>query len=288
MTDKRKNNELWTQKPAQSYQENEPYIYLSFTPWEIKEGLAVLSILNDAGCLVRYDEKMLTGRPWTGEICDAIEGCAVFFEINAPEYHFSLTKKLASEFAGLLEKKKIYAHLKAPESDDRYCSPTFFYCSPDDPSFPALCRKALDHTGYFSAEPEDSFEKKHDLMMDYYETIEDSNRAFGGLLPQSLNLRTHESHGYLGHSPRSDEDVFAAVRYGRKERYYLCGRSSEEDYQPKREDNLFMERIRKQDGLDPDLERKYITEAKTPEPRRPFPPDYPYMDEFEYLSSDDK
>ena len=287
MTDKRKSNELWTQKSYPSYKSDEPYIYLSFAPYEIREGLAVLSILNDAGCRVRYDEKVLTGRPWTGEICDAIEGCAVFFEVNAPEYHFSLTKKLSSEFAVLLEKKKIYAHLKEPASNDAYFSPTFFCCSADDPSFSSLCRQALDHTGYFSAGSEESFEKKYDLMMDYYETMEDSNRAFGGLLPQSLNLRTHESHGYLGHSLRSDEKVFAAVRYGRKERFYLSSRSSMEDYKPKKEDILFTERISKLNGTDPDLERKLIPDRKISKSWGPFPDGYPYKDEFEYISSDD-
>ena len=288
MTDKRKINELWAQKSYPSYQGNEPYIFLSFAPWEIKEGLATLSILNDAGCHVGYDEKLLTGRPWTSGICDAIEGCSVFFEVNGPESHFSLAKELASEFADRLEKRKIHAYLQHPDPEISYRSPTFFSCPIDDPNYPNLCRQGLEYTGYYSAEPENSTLGKHDLMLKYYASGEDRNRAFGGLLPQSLNLRTHESHGYLGHYPRSDEDVFTAVRYGRKEYYYLQSRSSEEDYKPRREDKLFMDRIRKLNGTDPDLERKFIPDSNFQKSWGPFPADYPYMDEFEYLSSDEE
>ncbi|MBR6090003.1 MAG: hypothetical protein IKP86_08725 [Anaerolineaceae bacterium] len=282
-------NELWEKRACPSYQGFEPYIFLSFAPCEIEEGIFTLSVLNRMGCRVWYDERMLTGRPWTGEICDAIGGCTVFFEVSGPGYHVSLTKNLASEFASLLEKKIIYARLKAPEKNSSYSSPTFFYSSIDDPEYPDLCRKALEHTGYFSAKPAGSEPEKYDLMLDYYKSFEDWKGAFGGRLPQHLNLRTHESHGYLGHYPRSDEDVYTAVRYGKKERFYLRRRGDEEDYKPNREDKLFMEKIRKLNGEEPDdLRRKYVREPEIPKPHGPFPAGYPYMDEFEYLSSDDK
>ena len=113
----RNQNEQWLKRACPSYQGEEPYIFLSFAPFDLKEGLAVLSILNGLGCRVRYDENLLTGRPWTSGICDAIEGCSVLFRVNAPEYHFCLTKTLADEYAGLLEKKDVilWLHEGIPE-----------------------------------------------------------------------------------------------------------------------------------------------------------------------------
>ena len=280
--------ELWENRVCPSYQGTEPYIYLSFAPFDLEEGLAALSVLNGLGCRVRYDETMLTGRPWTSGICDAIEGCAVFFEVNAPEYHFSLTKKLAHEFADRLRKETVIVslHDSLPEEPSRY--PTLINSSADDPSYPERCRLGLEDAGYFSADPKAPSQDHYDLMLDYYRTFKDKERAFGGLLPQSLNLRTHESHGYLGHYPRRDEDVYAAVRYGKKERFYLRGRSSEKDYRPDRKDILFTEKIRDLNGDAPaDLEREYCPDYDRPRPHGPFPAGYPYKDEFEYLSSDD-
>ncbi len=282
-----KNSEILKSKASHACPGNEPYIYLNFSRYEMEDGLSVLDALNSIGCRVRYDENMQSGRFWTGDICDAIEGCTVFFEVIPPEYHFSPTKILASEFAGLLQKKKIFAHLCTPESHDTYSTPAFFYSPLNAPSFPDLCHKALDHTGYFTAGQERATIGRYDLMLDYYQTAEDMDRAFGGLLPQSLNLRTHESHGYLGHSLRNDEDVFAAVRYGRKERYYISERSAAEDYKPDRRDKQFTEKIPDLNGKGQDPERKTVSGAKDPKPGRPFPPDHPYKDEFEYLSSDE-
>ena len=125
-------------------------------------------------------------------------------------------------------------------------------------------------------------------MLDYYRTIKDWEEKFGGHLPQSLNLRTHESHGYLGHYPRSDEDVYAAVRYGKKEQFYLCSRSNEEDYRPGRKDVEFTERVRDLNGAaTQELKQEYDSKSGIPKPGGPFPAGYPYKDEFEYLSSDD-
>lgn len=281
-------NRIWENRACPSYTGTEPYIYLSFAPFDLKEGLAALSVLNGLGCRVRYDETMLTGRPWTSEICDAIEGCAVFFEVNAPKYHFSLTKELAHEFANRLRKKTVivFLHDSLPEEGSRY--PTLIDSSPDDPSYPERCRLGLENAGYFSAVPEEPASDKYDLMLAYYRTFKDKEDAFGGLLPQSLNLRTHESNGYLGYYPRSDKDVYGAVRYGKKERFYLRVRSSEKDYRPDRMDILFTEKIRDLNGDAPaELEREYHPVSDMPKPHRPFPAGYPYKDEFEYLSSDD-
>lgn len=281
---------LWEKRACHDYEGDEPYIYLSFAPFEMAEGLITLSILNEAGCRVRYDENMLTGRPWTGGICDAIEGAAVFFEVNGPEYHFSLAKDLAYEFAHSLGGKHITVRLSENMPEKRSGYPALIYSSLKDPSYPERCRQGLEAAGYFSAQRVEPSAKKYDLMLDYYLTKEDRDLAFGGLLPQSLNLRTHESHGYLGHHLRSDEDVYSAVRYSfRKERFYLCRRSPMEDYRPGRADKLFMEKVRKMNGADPeDLERKYASGARIPKPWGPFPAGYPYKDEFDYLSSDEE
>lgn len=284
-----KPEELWEKRACSSYQGDEPYIFLSFAPFDLWEGLTVLSILNGLGCRVRYDENMLTGRPWTGEICDAIRDCSVFFEVSGPEYHFSLTKTLAHEFMRRLDKKDIIVRLHERIPEEQSGNPTLIYSSLADPSLPERCREGLEDTGYFSAGPEDPSPEKYDLMLDYYKSGKDWERAFGGLLPQSLNLRTHESHGYLGHYPRSDEDVYTAVRYGNKERFYLSRRSDAEDYKPDKSDKLFTEQIRSLNGNDPEeLERKYRTYSDIPKPWGPFPAGYPYKDEFEYLSSDDE
>lgn len=282
-------NELWEKRPCPAYQGNEPYVYLSFAPFELAEGLETLSILNRLGCRVCYDENMLTGRPWTGRICDAIEGCAVFFEVKAPGYRFSLTRELSHEFAYELEKKSVIVRLYNEIPTEPSPFPRLIYSSLNDPSYPEHCRSGLEDAGYFSAVTQDPAPVKYDLMLDYYMTKEDWDRSFGGLLPQKLNLRTHESHGYLGHYPRSDEDVFCAVRYSyKKEHYYLRRRSEEEDYKPDKKDRLFTERIRLLNGDDPDdLERKYVPGIQIPKPGRPFPAGYPYKDEFEYLGSDD-
>lgn len=280
---------LWEKRACPSYQGAEPYIYLSFAPFDLEEGLAVLSVLDRLGCRVRYDEKILTSRPWTGEICDAIEGCTVFFEVNAPKYHFSLTKNLAYEFAGRLKKEKVIVrlHERIPEKQSGY--PTLIYTSLADPAFSERCRLGLEQAGYFSAGPQDPSPGKYDLMMSYYKTLKDWEEAFGGLRPQSLNLRTHESHGYLGHTARSDEDVFAAVYYGKRQNYYLTARSGTEDYKPKRADKLFTEQVRTLNGDVPsELERKYIPASDRPKPWGSFPAGYPYKDEFEYLGSDDE
>lgn len=285
----RNQNEQWLERACPSYQGDEPYIFLSFAPFDLKEGLAVLSILNGLGCRVRYDEKMLTGRPWTSGICDAIEGCSVLFTVNAPDYHFCLTKKLADEYAGLLEKRDVilWLHDSIPDRQSKY--PTLIYSSLADPSLQERCRQGLEAAGYFSAVPGDPSEVKYDLMLDYYETVKDWERAFGGLLPQSLNLRTHESHGYMGHYLRSDEDVYSAVHYGKKERFYLRRRSSMEDYKPGKADERFLESIRRLNGNDlEELERKYVPASDIPKPWGPFPAGYPYKDEFEYLSSDEE
>lgn len=280
--------DLWQKRAFPAYQGNEPYIYLSFAPFEIEEGLSVIDVLNRLGCRVRYDEKIPDGRYWTSDICNAIEGCSVFFEIIPPEYHFSLTKELASEFASRLEKRKIFAHLQIPETSNAYSSPVFFYCPTDDPSFPEFCHKAIEYAGYFSSDQTEPAIGKYDLMLDYYQTSEDWNRAFGGLLPQSLNLRTHESHGYLGHYPRSDEDVFTAVRYGKKEHFYLRGRSDKKDYEPNQADKQFIEKILNQNGASTrEIAQRFESVPKVPKSGAPFPSDYPYKDEFEYLSSDD-
>ena len=280
---------LWEKRACPSYQGAEPYIYLSFSPFDLEEGLALLSVLDRLGCRVCYDEKMLTGRPWTGEICDAIEGCAVFFKVNAPEYHFSLTKNLADEFVGRLKKKNVVVRLyeRIPEEQSGY--PTLIYTSLADPALPERCRQGLEEAGYFSAGPQEASPEKYDLMMSYYKTLKDWEEAFGGLRPQSLNLRTHESHGYLGHTTRSDEDVYAAVRYGIRQNYYLAARSSTEDYKPKAADRQFTERIRALNGETPgELERQYMRGSDIPKPWGPFPAGYPYKDEFEYLDSDDE
>ena len=276
--------ELWDNRACPSYEGDEPYVYLSFAPYALKEGLAALSILNELGCRIRYNEKMLTGRPWTSEISEAIEGCSVFFEINAPGYHFFLTKTLAHEFADLLEKKTVIVRLKNSIPDEPSGYPTLIYTSPDDPSYPDLCRQALEHTGYFSAGPEKSSVGRYDLMLAYYKTSEDWKHAFGGLISQKLNLRTHESYGYLGHYPRSDEDVYTAVRYGKKEYFYLYGRSTAEDYKPDRADKQFSEKV-----LDPEWKglKGFDYEPWVPKHGRPFPADYPYKDEFDLLGSDE-
>ena len=276
--------ELWNHRASPSYEGNEPYVYLSFEPYDLKEGLATLSILNGLGCRIRYNEKMLTGRPWTGEISEAIEGCSVFFEINAPGYHFSLTKTLAHEFAGLLEKKTVIVRLKNSIPDEPSGYPTLIYTSPDDPLYPDLCRQALEHTGYFSADPKKPSVGRYDLMLAYYKTSEDRKHAFGGLISQKLNLRTHESYGYLGHYPRSDEDVYTAVRYGKIEYYYLYGKSTEEDYKPNSADKQFSEKV-----LDPEWKglKEFDFEPWIPKPGRPFPEGYPYKDEFDLLGSDE-
>ena len=170
--------ELWEKRVCPSYTGGEPYVFLSFAPFDMKEGLAILSILNDLGCHVRYDEKMLTGRPWTSEICEAIEGCSVFFEVYAPEYHFSLTKELSDEFAGRLKKKHVNVFLydRIPEEPSRY--PTLISTTVDDPSLPERCRLGLEDAGYFTAVPEDPSPEKYDLMLDYYRTIKDWEEKF--------------------------------------------------------------------------------------------------------------
>ena len=279
---------LWEKREFPPCDRSEPYVYLNFSPFDLKEGLAALSILNGLGCRVWYDEKMLSGRPWTSGICDAIESCSAFFEVYALKYRFSLTKELAHEFANRLEIPRIsvFLHDKMPEEESKY--PKLIYTTPDDPSYPERCRLGLEAAGYFSAEPQDPSADKYDLMMDYYRTFKDYENAFGGRLPQSLNLRTHESHGYLGHYERSDEDVYAAVRYGVHTRYFLRRRSSMEDYRPKRKDILFTESILELNGdATAELEREFEKRSDVPKPGRPFPSGYPYKDEFEYLSSDE-
>ena len=117
MTADNRKKELLEKRAYPPYQGDEPYVYLSFAPWEVREGLLTRNILNEAGCHVSYDDKMLTGRPWTSGICDVIESCFVFFEIHSPEFHFSLEKKLASEFANRLDKRKINAYLQPPDPE---------------------------------------------------------------------------------------------------------------------------------------------------------------------------
>lgn len=279
----------WKDELPPSYHGDDPYIFLSFAPFEFEEGLRTLRILEQAGCRIAYDRDMLTGRPWTTEICDAIEGCSVFFEVNIENSGFSLTKKLAEEFASLLKKKRItvYLYPSIPEKKDNWDD--FFDSSLSDPSYPDRCRKALTSVGYFSDAQAGRLQtSRHDLLLSYYSSREARERAFGGQLPRHCNLRTHETWGYRSACSLDDEDLYCAVRWT-PERFYLEERDPGQDYKPRQRDKEFTEKIRKLNGEAPEeLEKRFVSPYDwIPKPHRPFPSGYPYMDEFEYLSSDD-
>ncbi len=282
--------ELWEGRRFPSYQGEEPFVYLSYAGYELEEGLLTLRVLNEAGCRVRYDEELFVGRPWTSGICDAIEDCSVFFEVNrSGDDGFSLTKKLASSFASLLDKKTVTVYFRPSVTDDRPEMPSFFRSALSDPAYPDKCREALDAAGYFSAVREPRGEESRcDLAFSYYADRSGRDRRFGGLLPRHCNPRTHDSWGYRSACPLSDEQVYCAVRWT-SEKFYLRERSADQDYKPRPGDRAFTDKIRQLDGKAPEeLIREFSPESlRTPEPHPPFPAGYPYKDEFDYLGSDD-
>ncbi len=278
---------LWEERCCQPYHGDEPYIFLSFDHYELREGLSTLRILNEAGCHVWYNENLLTGRPWTGEICDALEGCSVFFEVNSEDNGFSLTKKLANAFAWEWEMKRVFVYLNSTVSQDKNSMPTFIHSSLTDPAYPDRCRLALESAGYFSCTREEREQTGHyDLILKYYQSKEDCDRAFGGLLPRHCNLRTHRSWGDGREYRLDDKDLYCAVRWGYKD-FYLSKRSPDEDYKPRSYDREFDEMIRDLSGQVPwELEKRFAPESAF-RPNLRFPAGYPYKDEFDYLSSDD-
>ena len=265
----------------------ERYIFLSCSAYEPEERAAVSRVLRELGCDIRCDEQ--TGgkvRSWRSEVLDMIEGCSLFFVVCHEDRPDTVPQKLASEFASALKKPKVFVYLYDQVPPYKPDDPGFFDSSLNDPDLPEKCRLGLEAKGFFSDRVVPMPEKHYDLGMTYYRDRAD-RLSMTRVTKRECNTRTHEAWGFPVYRLLTDEEVYCAVRWTH-ERYYLISRSEEPDYRPTRDDRQFASVIGRLKGDAPaELEKRYVRGPDIPKPGRPFPADYPYKDEFEYLSPED-
>ena len=277
------------------YRGEEPYIYLNCSPKDFGDALSFIEFLNRRGYRVWYDKFITDGRIWTAERSDAIERCFLLMDYDNGKRNASDERFLAREFAKILE-IPVVDFVEPTELEERkLLSQT---CA-------ELLEKAGLTPGMTWPEGKKQQEPKWDLFMQYYENY--GEKYYGKPWDKNwrwVNMRTREVFDSKNrrvkgkvkprlvrdrYVDRDDEPIFLSEEglyraVGWKWRSFDAGpKSSAPDYIGTPKDWEFNGRLSDLRGQRvPEIKREYgaARERMDRDAR-----EYPYMDEFEYLSS---
>ena len=277
------------------YRGEEPYIYLNYSPGDFIDALRFVEFLNRQGFNVWYDEFIRDGRMWTAERSDAIERCFLVMDYDNGDKKVSEVRFLAREFAEILEIPVVDFVMPA-ELEDRKLLPQ---------TVPALLEEAGLTPGMTWPEGEKQREPKWDLVLQYYEHYgEKYYRKPWDTNWRWVNMRTREVFDskdrrikgkvkprlvrdrYVDRADEpvflSDEELYRASGWKWK-CYDAAPKSAAPDYIGTPKDWEFAGRLASLRGERiPEIEREYrAAKDRMDKDAR----DYPYMDEFEYISS---
>ena len=273
----------------------EPYIYLNYSPGDFIDALKFVEFLNRQGFRVWYDEFITDGRMWTAERSDAIERCYLVMDYDNGDKKVSDVRFLAREFAEILE-IPVVDFVMPEELEDRKQLPQ---------TVPALLEEAGLTPGMTWPEDEKQREPKWDLILQYYEHYgEKYYRKPWDTNWRWVNMRTREVFDskdrrikgkvkprlvrdrYVDRADEpvflSDEELYRASGWKWK-CYDAAPKSAAPDYIGTPKDWEFAGRLASLRGERiPEIEREYrAAKARFDKAAR----DYPYMDEFEYIST---
>ena len=277
------------------YEGEDPYICLNYSLRDIKIAMLIAESLTERGFNVWYDRFLKDGRLWSGERSDAIEKAFVLVDIESGEENFSHIRYFGREFAELTDVPVIEADV----SEEGKKIPVKQIVS-------LLAEKGLKPG---AKHPESTKRKppRFDAAIYYYA---DFGADFGYFKRQTkyfCNLRTREVFHTDG--SRKMTDLGPAYRYGRyfskqevpeylsdEAVYRVTGwqrydigrirKSAEPEYVGDPRDWAFAKRLAGLQGaVIPEIAQEYDEmQKKVDKALR----DYPYMDEFEYMSSKDE
>ena len=275
------------------YYGSEPYIYLSFSEWDHDIAAETVRILNEAGFRVYYDREVLEGRLWSRSRSDRIEDSSLFFTISTPCERTSHIRLAEYHFAEMMEKPIVFLETDRKEWKYYEEDSEGIGSDPSEPDFIDKCRKVFEGKGLVPHKPQENTgkqpikrirekDRRWDLGITYHEHYGDEDRWFKN--PRDCNLRTREafdSHHNKIDEP-SDEELYRAIGWKRI-RFDLFPRSRSLDYFTSDEDKAFRRRLCMLGGKPvPEIKAEYEKEQKKIDD---FWRTYPYMDEFEYVSS---
>ena len=274
------------------YEGEEPYIYLNYSLRDVKVAMEIAESLTEWGFHVWYDRFLADGRLWNGERSDAIEKAFVLLDIENGEEYFSHIRYFGREFAELTDIPVIEADVS--EEGKKVVI---------KPLVDLLAEKGLKPGMKY---PEGAKRKapRFDLTVYYYRDFGVDFGYFKRGTRYICNLRTREvfhtdrsrktvdlgpAYRY-GHYPSkrevpeylSDEDVYRAAGWKLDEAGRIR-KSAEPEYVGDPRDWAFAKRLAGLQGaLVPEIAREYNEMRKKVDKALR---DYPYMDEFEYMSS---
>ena len=277
------------------YTGDEPYIYLNYSPKYLSEAFRFVELLNRIGFRVWYDETVTDGRLWTAERSDAIERSFLVMDLDNHEDDVPLVRYLAKAFADVLE-IPVVEFTMPTEAEDRKALPET--CT-------ALLEEAGMTPGMTWPEGEKPRELKEDLVLQYYEhygqkyyskpydrdwrwanlrtreIFDARNRRVNGKAGLRL-LRGCYVEGEAEPDFLSDEELYRASVWKRK-CFDAVRKGDTPDYIGTPKDWKFIRRLSNVQGQAiPEIDQEYrARKARLDRDAR----DYPYMDEFEYLST---
>ena len=305
----------WDEEPVRylPYEGDEPYIYLNYSLRDISVARRVTEILNRLGFHVWYDRFLDDGRLWSSERSDAVERCFVLMDIENGEENVSHVRIFAREFADMVGIPVLEAYVyhkdRKPEPEgEEEDDIEYIDAEAGTEEFERQCLKLLEKNGLTPGMKYPEGAKKRepswDLGMDHYKYYGEDRGWFKNSSWYRCNLRTRESF-FIG-KEREKEKKKTGVRQGRcvdldpdplfvtDEEVYrssvwkcrsfqLIRKSPEPDYIGLPEDWKFDARLAAlRGGLVKEIAAEYKEARKRQEQSER---DYPYMDEFEYLSS---
>ena len=96
----------------QTYQGNEPYIFISYAHKDSDQVLPIIESFMDRGFRVWYDDSIEAGKEWREDIADRIVSCSVMIVFLSPNYVDSRNCKREVLFAEAEEKDMFVAQLE--------------------------------------------------------------------------------------------------------------------------------------------------------------------------------
>ena len=280
------------------YKGEEPYIYLNYSPADLREAFEFVEILNRMGFRVWYDEFITDGRLWSAEQSDAIERSFLVMDFDNGEKDTALVRILAREFAEIAE------------------IPVVDFKMPKDPEerkeLRDTCKALLEKAGLTPRmtwpEGQKQREPKWDLVLQYYEHYAekyyskpwDKNWRWANLRTREVfDARNRRVTGKVKpglvrgrYVEREEQPVFLSEEELYRASVWKCKcfdaaprRASREvpDYIGTPKDWEFIRRLSNLRGEPvPEIEREYKGRKNSMDKDAR---EYPYMDEFEYIST---
>lgn len=247
------------------------FLSILYADEDASAGLCCAEEFHRRGYRVWYDTTASSDCLFTARTRDAIAQCDILLLIYSERAYESAYYWMCYRYADLLQRPRRILHLEEyrPHRSENTAMERHY----------SLDREEPDLTFYLPRLPENGETGR--------QTVSDLGAVFtplGDLLRAcyTVNLRSHEAwDGEQRPLPILNDEALSALREKYSQRFRLLPVSFSADYRENREGRAVLAEEKPRAKT----EEKCREEKSAQDSRRPFPEDYPYMDEFEYLDS---